>query len=294
MRLVADRVDGARGGSVSRLLERMQASAFQGRRLGEAFDAWKAMIDGQSLVCLGLAGSLASAGLSPLVAWLVERGYVDLVASTSANATEDLLEQRGVPFFVQVDEAEQSFGIVREVPERLTFTADMDEAARERATKLWEKARKHIHEDYADIRKLDWALGRLLAQLQRIRGAVERTREEQFRLARQLAEIAQGDDPPFELPFQVSRASYEEIVLLLVERLEDDRERLERVASAIVAVGLTARSTDARSHSLADNLRKVLCAVVADAEASEPRGRGGEGDGEASGGPHPVGGYGPG
>src|SRR4030095_7522653 len=51
---------------------------------------------------LGLAGSLASAGLGPLVVWLVERGYVDLIASTSANVTEDLLELRGARFF-QVD-----------------------------------------------------------------------------------------------------------------------------------------------------------------------------------------------
>jgi deoxyhypusine synthase len=98
MRLVGDGDDGHRGASVRRLLERMRASAFQGRRLGEAFDAWKAMIDGPSLICLGLAGSLSSAGLWPLVTWLVERGYVDLLVSTSANATEDLLEQRGVAF----------------------------------------------------------------------------------------------------------------------------------------------------------------------------------------------------
>jgi deoxyhypusine synthase len=97
MRLDGDVPDGC--GTVSRLLTRMQASAFQGRKLGEAFEAWKRMIDGQSLICLGLAGSMASAGLSPLVTWLVERGYVDLVVSTSANATEDLLEQRGVPFY---------------------------------------------------------------------------------------------------------------------------------------------------------------------------------------------------
>jgi deoxyhypusine synthase len=96
MRLVADGVGS--GGSVSRLLAHMRTSAFQGRRLGEAFDAWKAMIEGESLICLGIAGSLASAGLSPLVTWLVERGYVDVVVSTSANATEDLLEQRGVVF----------------------------------------------------------------------------------------------------------------------------------------------------------------------------------------------------
>jgi deoxyhypusine synthase len=80
---------------VSALLARMRGSAFQGRKLGEAFEAWQRMIDGSSLICLGLAGSLASAGLWPLVTWLVERGYVDLVASTCANVTEDVLELRG-------------------------------------------------------------------------------------------------------------------------------------------------------------------------------------------------------
>jgi deoxyhypusine synthase len=83
------------GASLAGLLTRMRRSAFQGRKLGEAFEAWKHMIDGSSLVCLGLAGSLASAGLWPLVTWLVERGYVDLIASTCANITEDVLEVRG-------------------------------------------------------------------------------------------------------------------------------------------------------------------------------------------------------
>ena len=91
-------VDGP-AGSVARLLDRMRASAFQGRKLGEAFEALKRMIDGPTLICAGLAGSLASAGLWPLLTWLVERGYVDLVASTAANVTEDLLEQRGVDFY---------------------------------------------------------------------------------------------------------------------------------------------------------------------------------------------------
>jgi deoxyhypusine synthase len=86
------------GGSVARLLERLQAGAFQGRKLGEAFETLKRMIDGSTLICAGLAGSMASAGLWPLLTWLVERGYVDLVVSTAANVTEDLLEQRGVSF----------------------------------------------------------------------------------------------------------------------------------------------------------------------------------------------------
>jgi deoxyhypusine synthase len=102
MGLVAGGEDGGRGLTVSRLLGRLRHSAFQGRKLGEAFEVWQRMIDGDGLICLGLAGSLASAGLAPLVAWLVERGYVDLIASTSANVTEDLLEPRGARFF-QVD-----------------------------------------------------------------------------------------------------------------------------------------------------------------------------------------------
>ncbi len=99
MRLVD--ADG-RVGTVSRMLAGMRQSAFQGRKLGEAFETWQHIIDGQGLIAIGLAGSMSSAGLGPLVAWLVERGYVDLVVSTSANVTEDLLEQRATRFY-QVD-----------------------------------------------------------------------------------------------------------------------------------------------------------------------------------------------
>jgi len=94
-------VDG-RAGTVSGMLTRMRQSAFQGRKLGEAFEVWQRIIDGHGLIAMGLAGSMASAGLWPLVAWLIERGYVDLVVSTSANVTEDLLEQRATRFY-QVD-----------------------------------------------------------------------------------------------------------------------------------------------------------------------------------------------
>jgi deoxyhypusine synthase len=99
---VLDGEDGHGGMTVARLLGRMQHSAFQGRKLGEAFEVWKRMIDGGQLIAMGLAGSLSSAGLWPLVTWLVERGYVDVLVSTSANATEDLLEQRGTRVW-QVD-----------------------------------------------------------------------------------------------------------------------------------------------------------------------------------------------
>ncbi|MGH7314496.1 MAG: deoxyhypusine synthase family protein, partial [Candidatus Rokuibacteriota bacterium] len=96
MRLVE--VDG-RAGTVSGMLAGMRQSAFQGRKLGEAFEVWQRVIDGRGLIAMGLAGSMSSAGLWPLVAWLVERGYIDIVVSTSANVTEDLLEQRATRFY---------------------------------------------------------------------------------------------------------------------------------------------------------------------------------------------------
>jgi deoxyhypusine synthase len=102
VRVLDDSHGDGRGPTIGRMLARLADGAFQGRQLGRAFDVWKRMIDGQGLICAGLAGSMSSAGLWPLVTWLIDRGYVDLVVSTSANVTEDLLEQRGVPFY-QVD-----------------------------------------------------------------------------------------------------------------------------------------------------------------------------------------------
>ncbi|HEX3345689.1 MAG TPA: hypothetical protein VHS09_13995, partial [Polyangiaceae bacterium] len=108
-------------------------------------------------------------------------------------------------------------------------------------------------------------------QLQHVRSAIEEGKLEQYRLVRQIAALAEGDKPPFELPFQVSPGDYRDVLTLLLERLDDDRARLGRLETDIVTVGLTARATDARSGSLAANLNKVLLAVMTDAEASAPR-----------------------
>ena len=175
------------------------------------------------------------------------------------------LQKREVPFFIKVDEDASAFRMQRKVPERLTFTADMDEAGRRAAEANWMRAREHIHTDYEEIRRLDWAMTRLLAQLQRIRTAIEEGRVEQYRLTEQLVDLRK--DPgkvPYELPKDVSAKDYEEILLLLVERIEDDRKRLGMIEADIVAVGLVVRSTDANSATLAASIRKVLLAIEVD------------------------------
>lgn len=177
----------------------------------------------------------------------------------------DALQTREVPFFIRVAPDDRSFSMERKVPERLMFTADMNEEGRKQAQEAWKKARDHIHTDYEEIRRLDWALTRLLVQLQRIRTAIEEGQHEQYRLVEQLIELRK--DPknlPYELPFAVQPKDYEDILLLLIERLEDDRGRLLLMEADIIAVGMATRATDANSATLAASIRKVLLAVVED------------------------------
>ncbi len=181
------------------------------------------------------------------------------------------LQSREVPFFVKVDESARGFAIERSVPERLMFRAGMTDAERQEATAQWEKAREFIHADYEEIRRLNWALTTLLEQLQQIRAAIENGKLEQFQIVRQLAALGEGGTPPYELPFQVTPKDYEAILVLLLERVDDDKKRLARVEAEIVTVGLAARATDSGSASLAANLNKVLLAVVQDTEATAPR-----------------------
>lgn len=183
----------------------------------------------------------------------------------------DELQTRDVPFYIRVDGGAQAFAIERKVPERLTFTANMTDADRKNAEEAWKKARDHIHTDYEEIRRLDWALTRLLSQLQRVRNAIEEGRVEQYRLVEQMAELKK--DPtqlPYQLPYQVTQKDYDEILLLLLERLEADRTRLMAMEADIVTVGMTVRATDANSATLSASIKKVLLAVVEDASAPRP------------------------
>lgn len=86
--------------SVSELLEAMADTAFQGRALGEAYRIIKKMIsEPRNTVFMGLAGSLSTAGMWKLVKWLVENRYIDVLVSTGANISEDILEAMGYKYY---------------------------------------------------------------------------------------------------------------------------------------------------------------------------------------------------
>ena len=86
--------------SVSKLLKEMSQTGFQGKKLGEVANIWSEMARQKDLtVFLGLTGSLSTTGQWKILRWLVEKRYVDVIVSTGANISEDILEALGYHYY---------------------------------------------------------------------------------------------------------------------------------------------------------------------------------------------------
>ncbi len=86
--------------SISTLLDEMSQTGFQGKKLGEVARIWAEMARAKGLtVFLGLTGSLSTTGQWKIVRWLVEKRYVDVIVSTGANISEDILEALGYHYY---------------------------------------------------------------------------------------------------------------------------------------------------------------------------------------------------
>ena len=85
---------------VSELLDAMADTGFQGRKLGEAVRVWEKMIkDPDVTIVMGYAGSLSTTGQWKLVNWLMENRYIDVLVSTGANISEDIVDAMGYPYW---------------------------------------------------------------------------------------------------------------------------------------------------------------------------------------------------
>jgi deoxyhypusine synthase len=86
--------------SIGQLIEDMSNTAFQGRALGEVVKVWEeACRASDTVIYLGLAGSLSTAGQSEIIKWLIRNRFVDVLVSTGANITEDLIEAMGAKYY---------------------------------------------------------------------------------------------------------------------------------------------------------------------------------------------------
>src|SRR3990170_4982848 len=86
--------------SVSQLLAEMSRTAYQGRKLGEAVDVWENMIKEKDLtIAMGFAGSMSTAGQWTIINWLIENRFIDVLISTGANVSEDIVDAMGFGYW---------------------------------------------------------------------------------------------------------------------------------------------------------------------------------------------------
>jgi deoxyhypusine synthase len=86
--------------TISQLLTEMSKTAYQGRKLGEATDIWQAMLQEKQLtIIMGFAGSMSTAGQWKIINWLIQNRYIDVLVSTGANISEDIVEAMGYTYW---------------------------------------------------------------------------------------------------------------------------------------------------------------------------------------------------
>jgi deoxyhypusine synthase len=86
--------------TVSQLLSEMGKTAYQGRKLGEAVGIWENMIkDPNVTIVMGYAGSMSTAGQWTIINWLLENRFIDVLVSTGANISEDIVDAMGLGYW---------------------------------------------------------------------------------------------------------------------------------------------------------------------------------------------------
>jgi deoxyhypusine synthase len=86
--------------SVSQLLSEMGKTAYQGRKLGEAVDVWENMVNDPNVtIAMGYAGSMSTAGQWTIINWLIENRFIDVLVSTGANISEDIVDAMGLGYW---------------------------------------------------------------------------------------------------------------------------------------------------------------------------------------------------
>lgn len=83
--------------SISDLISFYSSTGFNARRLAEAAEMFKKMIDSDATVCLTISGAMSPIGLGGCISTLIEKGYVDWIITTGANAYHDLHFAYGLP-----------------------------------------------------------------------------------------------------------------------------------------------------------------------------------------------------
>jgi deoxyhypusine synthase len=87
--------------TVNELVKAMgKAGAYNGGSLARAADIWEQMLrDKETTKFFGLAGAMVPAGMGGIVSDLIKGGHIDVLVSTGANLTHDIIEAIGCKHF---------------------------------------------------------------------------------------------------------------------------------------------------------------------------------------------------
>lgn len=86
--------------SISQLLQEMQQTGFQGKKLAEIASVYEKMIKDKKLtIIMGYAGSLSTTGQWKIINWLIENRFIDVLVATGANLSEDIIEAMGYSYW---------------------------------------------------------------------------------------------------------------------------------------------------------------------------------------------------
>lgn len=93
-------IEVSKGKRISEILAEMSQTGFQGRKLAEALKVLERMLkDPRVTIFMGYAGSLSTAGQWKIIQWLIENHYIDVLVSTGANISEDIVEAMGFSYY---------------------------------------------------------------------------------------------------------------------------------------------------------------------------------------------------
>ncbi|MHC1631860.1 MAG: deoxyhypusine synthase [Methanotrichaceae archaeon] len=77
---------------VDQLVRMMEHCGFGARRLAEATNIYEEMLAGEYTKFFTLAGAMVPAGMRNIVSGLIRKGFIDILVSTGANLSHDIIE----------------------------------------------------------------------------------------------------------------------------------------------------------------------------------------------------------
>ena len=83
--------------TIPNLIKFYGATGYNARRLAEAAETMRDMINAGSTVCLTLAGAMTPIGMGKAISQMIEAGFIDWIVATGANVYHDLHFAYGLP-----------------------------------------------------------------------------------------------------------------------------------------------------------------------------------------------------